>query len=146
MITVICRFAHSFKIMGIPQSIILFRAPPQPVTDLRPDSGDETEVLYIRCLDGRVPECYELWDFAEDGVCEVHPYARLGLLSEFREDNFHTHFFNSRQFQINCLGRRAVNNSVEFLDVFRTTQHIQSRVDYTPNIFVHSWGIITMIA
>ena len=34
-----------------------------------------------------------------------------------------------------------MNESVEFLDVVRTTQHVGSRVDYTPNIFVHSWGI-----
>ena len=39
------------------------------------------------------------------------------------------------------LGRRAVNESVEFIDVVRTTQHVRSRVNYTPNIFVHSWGI-----
>ena len=31
--------------------------------------------------------------------------------------------------------------SVEFLDVVRVTQHVGSRVDYTPNIFVHSWGV-----
>ena len=39
------------------------------------------------------------------------------------------------------MGRRALNNSVEFLDVVCTTQHVGSRVDYTPNIFVHSWGV-----
>ena len=39
------------------------------------------------------------------------------------------------------MGRRAANKSVKFLDVVRTTQHVQSRLDYTPNIFVHSWGI-----
>ena len=31
-----------------------------------------------------------------------------------------------------------MNNSVEFLDIVRITQHVQSRVDYIPNIFVHS--------
>ena len=36
-----------------------------------------------------------------------------------------------------------MNNCVEFLDVVRTTQHVRSRVDYTPIIFVHSWGINT---
>ena len=34
-----------------------------------------------------------------------------------------------------------MNNSFEFIDVVRTTQHIGSRVDYTPNISVHSWGV-----
>ena len=36
---------------------------------------------------------------------------------------------------------RALNNSVEFLDVVRTTQHVGNCFDYTPNIFVHSWGV-----
>ena len=84
MITVSYRFAHSFKIMRIPQTIIPVRAPPQPVTVLCSGSNDKIEVPYIRCLDGRVPECYELWALAEDGVREVHPYARIGLFSEFR--------------------------------------------------------------
>ena len=34
-----------------------------------------------------------------------------------------------------------MNDSVEFKDVVCTTQHVGSRVDYTTNIFVHSWGI-----
>ena len=143
MITVSYSFAHSFKIMRIPQPIIPFRAPPQPVQVLCYGSGDKIEVPYIRCLNCRVLECYEPWALAEDGVREVHPYARVRPLSEFREDTFHTHFFNSRRFQIPLLFRRAVNESVEFIDVVRTTQHVRSRVDYTPNIFVHSWGINT---
>ena len=112
IITESCRFAHSFKIICIPQPIIPFRAPPQLLTVLRSGSGDKIEVPYIRCLNGRVPECYDLWALAEDGVREVHPYTRVRLLSEFREDTFHTHFFNSRRFQIPFLGRRAVKKSV----------------------------------
>ena len=107
--------------MRIPQTITPFRAPPQPVTVLCSGSGDKVEVPYIRCLNGPVPDCFELWALAEDGVCEVHPYDSVRLLSEFREDNFHTHFFNLRRFQISFLGRRAVKNSVEFIDVVRTT-------------------------
>ena len=38
---------------------------------------------------------------------------------------------------------RALNASVEFIDVFRVTQHVGSRVDYTPNIFILSWGVNT---
>ena len=141
MITVSCCFVHGFKIMHIPQDIIPLCAPPQPVTVICSVRGDEIEVPYICCIDGRVPEFYELWALAEDGVREVHPYDRVRLLSLFREDTFHTHFFNSRRFQIPFLGRRAVNESVEFINVVRTTQHVQSRVDYIPNIFAHSWGI-----
>ena len=77
----------------------------------------------------------------DDGVCEVHLYATVKLLSEFREDTFHTFFCNSRRFQIPFLGRRALNNSAEFLDVVCTTQHVGSCVNCTPNIFVHSWVV-----
>ena len=102
------------------------------------------DVPYIRCLDGWVPKAYELWALDEDGVCEVHPYARVELLSDFTEDTFHTHFFNAQQFQIPLLGRRAVNESFEFLDVARTTQHVRRRVDsWTKNIFVHSLGYLS---
>ena len=31
--------------------------------------------------------------------------------------------------------------SAEFIDVVRVTQHVGSRVDYIPNIFIHSWGV-----
>ena len=39
------------------------------------------------------------------------------------------------------MGRRALNASVEFLDVFRVTQNVGSRVNYTLNIFIHFWGV-----
>ena len=141
MITVSCRFAHGFKIMRIPQPIIPFHAHPQPVTVLRSVSTDAIKVPYICCLNGRVPEAFELWALADDGVREVRPYARVKLRSEFREDTLQTFFCTALQFQIPFLGRRALNNSVEFLDVVCTTHHVGSRVDYTPNIFVHSWGV-----
>ena len=82
--------------MCIPQPIIPVRAPPQPVTVLQSDSADAIEVPYIRCLHGQVPEAFELWALVDDGVRELHPYARVRILSNFREDTFHTHFFNSR--------------------------------------------------
>ena len=127
--------------MRIPQPIIPVSSPLQPVTVFRSGSADVIKVPYILCLNGWVPEAFELWALADDRVREVHLYARVRLLSEFREDTFHTHLFISRRFQIPFLGRRALNNSVEFLDVVCTTQHIGSRVNYTPNIFVHSWGV-----
>ena len=141
MITVSCRFAHSFKIMRIPHPIIPVRAPSQPVPVLWSGSADVIEVPYIRFLDGRVPKAFELFALADDGVCEVHPYARIKLRSEFREFTFQNFFFNARQFQIPFLGSRALNDSVEFIGVVPTTQNVRSRVDYTPNIFVHSWGV-----
>ena len=74
--------------MRIPQPIIHVRAPPQPVTVLWSGSADALEVPYIHCLNGWMPEAFEVWALAEDGVREVHPYARVKLQSEFREDTF----------------------------------------------------------
>ena len=136
MITVSCSFAHSFKIMRLPQPIIPVRAPLQPVTVLRSGSADALEVPYIRCLNGRVTKVFEFWALSEDGVHEVHPYARVKLRSKSRENNYNTFFFNAQRFHIPFLVRRALNTSVEFLDVVRVTQHVGSRVDYTPLIFV----------
>ena len=127
--------------MRIPQPIIPVRSPPQPVTVLWSGSADALEVLYIRCINGQVPKAFEIWDLAGKLVREVHPYARVKLLSKFREDTFENFFFNARRFHIPFLSRRAVKDSVEFLAVVRTTQHVRSRVNYTPNISVHSWGI-----
>ena len=68
--------------MCILQPIIPFRAPPQLVTVLHSGIADVIEVPYIRCLNGRVPKAFELWVLADDGVREVHPYARFKLFSE----------------------------------------------------------------
>ena len=133
-----CRFAHSLKTMRTPQPIIPFRAPPQPVTVTCSGSADVIEVPYIRCLNGQVPEAFELWALADNGVREVHPYSRVKIISEFREDNFHTHFFNARGSQIPFFGCRSMNMSAEFIDVVRTTQHVQScAASWIRNILVH---------
>ena len=79
MIKLSYRFAHSFKMMRIPQPIIPVCAPPQPVTVLWYGSADALEVPYIRCLNGRVSEAFEVWALAEDRVIDVHPYARVKL-------------------------------------------------------------------
>ena len=126
--------------MRIPQPVIIFVVPPHPAQDLRSGRGGKINVPYIRCLDGRVLEAYELWALTEDGVGNVHPSARFRLLDDFREDTFHTHFFNARRFQIPFLGRRSVNMSVKFTDAARATQQVGRRVaSWTENIFVHSW-------
>ena len=77
MITLCCRFAHSFKIMLIPQPGIPGVFPPRPVQALRFDRGGKIEVAYICFIEGREPEAFELWAFAEDGIRKVHPYARV---------------------------------------------------------------------
>ena len=125
--------------MCINQPVIPLRVPPQPVQALCSGRGGKIDVQYIHCLYGCVPEAYEIWSIAEDGVREVHPYSRVRILDDFREDTFHTHFFNAQRSQIPFLGRRSVNMSVKFLDVVRTIQQVGSRVDsWTENIFFHS--------
>ena len=53
---------------------------------------------------------------------------RVRLLDDFREDTFHTHFFNAQQIQIPLLCRISVNMSVKFLDAYRVTQQVGSCV------------------
>ena len=72
--------------MHIPQPIIPVRDPPQPVIVLRSGRADVIEVPYTRCLNSLVLDAFELWALTDDGVHEVHPYARVKLCSEFRED------------------------------------------------------------
>ena len=95
--------------MRIPQpgwaDVILLRTA-QAICSSR---GDEIDIAYIRCIDGREPEAFELWALAEDGICEVHPFARFQIRDDFTEDTFYTEFFNARQIQIPFLGRRSVN-------------------------------------
>ena len=72
-------------------------------------TGDEIDIAYIRCINVRVPEAFELWVFTEDGICGVHPFARFQLRDDFTEDTFYTEFFNVRKIIIPFLGRRSVN-------------------------------------
>ena len=127
--------------MHIPHPDIPFVVCLHPVQALCSGRGGESNVTCIRCLSGWVPKAFELWALSENRVREVHPSARVKLLDNFRENIFHTHFFNARRFQIPFLGHRSVNMSVEFLDGARATQQVGSRVaTWTENIFVHSCG------
>ena len=141
MITVCCRFAHSFKIMRIPQpewtDVIL----PRTAQDIRSGRGGEIEIAYIHCIDGREPEAFELWAFSEDRIREVHPLARVQIRDDFTEDTFYTHFFNARKIQIPFLGCISMNRSFQWLDVPRAVPQAGSfcRVaTWTENTFVYS--------
>ena len=79
--------------------------------------GGEVDVMYTRCIESQEPEVFEPWDFAEDGIREVHPYARVQIIDDFIGETFYTHFFNAREVRIPFLGRRSVNVSVKWLDV-----------------------------
>ena len=141
MITVCCRFAHCFKIMRIPHPVwteVIFPSPDQAICSGR---GGKREVVYIRCIDGREPEAYKLWDFVEERICKVHPYAWVQISEDVIEDTFYFHFFNARQIQIHFLGCRAVNGSVRWLDVPRPFSETGSlTAAWTENTFVNYWG------
>ena len=57
------------------------RGLPDPILVHYSGSDDGMDrVTYIVCLHGRVPERYKLWSLNEQGVREVHPFARIRLL------------------------------------------------------------------
>ena len=99
-------FAYSFNIvMRMRHPIVFVRAPPDPVQVFYSGSNDTIDpVSYIVCLHGQVPERSELLRLNDGGVCEVHPFARVRLLDDFRDDNFQTFFFDSWRFRILFIG------------------------------------------
>ena len=102
--------------MPMRHPIVPVRAPPDPARVLYSGSDDTIEqVPYILCLNGRVPEMYELWDLNPSRVREFHPFAWVQLFDDFREDTFKTLLFNSRRCRIPFFGRISLNNSVKFL-------------------------------
>ena len=51
-------------------------------------------VSYIVCINGRVPERYEVWCLNGHGVCEVHLTARVKLFDLFDEDTFQSTLYD----------------------------------------------------
>ena len=82
---------------------------------------------------------YKFWRLNAQEVREVHPFAQVRFLDDFREDTFKTFFFDSRRCRICFIGRTSLNASVEFIRFDHVTSDDEV-VIYTPNIFVHNWG------
>ena len=83
-----CRFAHSFKIVRIPQprwTDVILPCIAQTICSGR---GDEIDIAYIRCIDSRVTEAFENWALAEDGIYKVHLFARVKIRDDFSEGHF----------------------------------------------------------
>ena len=142
MITLSSHFAHSFKIMRIPQpglaDVILLHT----AQVMRCGKGDEINIAYIRCIDGRDPEAFKLWALAEDGIREVHPFARVQIRDDFTAVTFYNEFFNARKIQIIFLGRRSINGSVQWLDDPRASPQAEFFCQVTTwngNTSAHSW-------
>ena len=117
--------------------IVPLCGPPDPILFHYSGNNDYiNQVTYIVFLHGRVPKGYELWSLNAQGVREIHPFARILLLDDFREDTFQTTFFNSQRCSISFIGRISLNGSVDFIkfaDVTSDTEEVIS----TPNRFVH---------
>ena len=114
---------------------------PDPVFVCYPGSdAAASSIKYIVCLNGQVPERYEVWSMNAQGVREVRPIARVNLFYAFAEDTFRSTFFNSRRCRIMFIGRRSVNGSVEIIRFADVIADSTSNITSTRNIFVHPWG------
>ena len=102
--------------------------------------ADSSSFKYIVCLNGRVPERYEVWSLNAQGVREVHPTAWVNLFDLFAEDTFRSTFFNSRICHVPFISRRPVNGSIEFIRYSDIISDSTSDIIYTRNIFVQPWG------
>ena len=92
------------------------RGIPDPIFVRYPGSDAAASLItYIVCLNGQVPEKYELWSLNAQGVRKVHPIDRVKLFDDFAEDIFQSTFFNLRRFRIPFIGWRSLNGSVEFI-------------------------------
>ena len=66
---------------------------PDPVFVRYPGSDAAASLVkYIVCINGRVPERYEVWSLNGHGVCEVHLTDRVKLFDLFAEDTFRSTF------------------------------------------------------
>ena len=97
-------------------------------------------VSYIVCLNGRVPERYEVWRLNRDRVHEVHPTARVKLFTLFDENTFRSTFYDSRRFRVPFISRKGLNGSVDCIRYSDVTSDSSSHIISTQNIFIHSWG------
>ena len=112
---------------------------PDPVL-FRYTSSDAGVVWYIVCINGRVPEKYELWRLNKAGVREVHSISRIKLLDVFAEDTFRSILYILQTCRVIFIGRRSVNGSVEFIRFLNIVENSTSDIISTRNIFVHCLG------
>ena len=97
-------------------------------------------ISYIVCLNGWVPERYEVWRLNWDGVREVHPTARVKLFTLFDENTFRSTFNDSRGFRVPFIKRKGLDGTVEFLRYLDVNSDSSFHIISTQNIFIHSWG------
>ena len=115
--------------------------PPDPVFVRYPGSDTAaSSIKYIVCLNGRVPERYEVWSLNAHRVREVHLTAWVKLFDIFAEDTFRSTFFISLRCCVTFIGSRSVNGSIEFIRFADVIADSTSKIISTRNILVHTWG------
>ena len=99
-------------------------------------------VSYIVCINGRVPERYEVWCLNRHGVREVHLTARVKLFTLFDKNTFQSTFYDARRCRVPFISRKGLNGSVEFIRYSDVTSDSAAHIISTKNIFIHSWDKI----
>ena len=133
--------------MSLRRSNVTRLGPLDPVFVRYPGSDAAASLVkYIVCLNGRVPERYEVWSLNAHGVREVHLTARVKLFDIFAEDTFRSTFYNSRRCRVPFIGRRSVNGSIEFIRFADVIADSTLDIISTRNIFVLPWGIRGIVA
>ena len=112
---------------------------PVPVSYAGSDAAAPS-VSYIVCINGRVPERYEVWCLNRHRVREVNLTAQVKLFTLFDENTFRSTFYDSRRCRVPFIGRKGLNGSVEFISYLDVPSDSASDIISTQNIFVHSWG------
>ena len=64
-------------------------------------------VSYIVCINGWVPERYEVWCINRHIVCEVNLTAQVKLFTLFDENTFRSTFYDSRRCRVSFIGRKV---------------------------------------
>ena len=120
------------------QTVCFEGVPTCTVKILSSGRGVEGDVWFTCCIEGQEPEIYELWTLSDDGICKVHPYARVQIINNFIGK---TKLFNAQVVRIPFLGRRSVNISVQWLDVPQPFgETVIATASWTENIYVNLWG------
>ena len=92
------------------------------------DAAAAPSVSYIVCLNGRVPERYEVWRINRDRVHEVHLTARVKLFTLSDENTFRSTFYDFQRCRVRFSGRKGLSGSVEFIRYSDVTSDSTSQI------------------
>ena len=110
-----------YIVMSRRRSNVARLGPPDPVLVCYPGSdAAASSVSYIVCINGRVPERYEVLSLNGHGVCEFHLTARVKLFDLFAEDTFRSTFYDSRRCRVPFIGRKSINILVAMPPLLRS--------------------------